>query len=103
MGAGGFSIAAPRSFHNDLLILRSTRPIARGDAVRLLELLSELVEVHVVEYREAHVVHNEIAQQLTQSGSTTAGPNRDGRTIWARGIRGEGQLVGCADSGVDCQ
>lgn len=100
---GSFAVAAPASFHNDLLILRAVGPLTRGEAVRLLELLSQLVEVHVIEYREAHVIRNEIAQQLTQSGSATAGPNGDGRPIWARGIRGEGQLVGCADSGVDCE
>lgn len=91
------------SFHNDLLIVRSKKgtTVTVASAAHLLDLLSELVEVHVIEARTELAYRNEIAQQLTQSGGETAGPNGDGRTVWARGLQGEGQIVGCADSGSD--
>jgi len=93
------------SFHNDLLIVRSTRSQPRAltvsEVAHLLELLSQLVEVHVIEQRVEHSDRNEIAQQLVQSGTSTRGGNGDGRSIWAKGLFGDGQIVGCADSGSD--
>jgi subtilisin family serine protease len=89
------------SFSNDLIIMRSTGSVKVTEVVRFLRKLTELVEVSFIEHRRAHKLHNEIASSLTQSGSPTGGPNNEGRPIWAKGIKGENQIVGCADSGND--
>src|SRR5205823_1057767 len=73
-------------------------------AARMLELLSELVEVFAIERRSAHYLKNNFAQQLTQKGEVTTqtlSTQPDARPIWQKGLRGEGQIVACADSGND--
>jgi hypothetical protein len=106
-------VRALPSFSNNLLMLlplstttSSSTPSKDVPAVevrRILQELSALVEVAFLELRLAHTLHNQYAQFLTQSGNPTptGGPQNDGRPIWARGLRGEGQIVGCADSGCD--
>ena len=98
---GAFKISALPSYHNNLLHLYSLRALKTSEVSTLVESLSEVVEIHVIERRLEPVLRNAIAQQLTQSGSTTAGAKGDGRTVWAQGLHGEGQIVGCADSGCD--
>jgi len=51
--------------------------------------------VRGVDIRHKHKTLNEIAQWITQSGS----PNR--RPIWDKSIRGQGELIACADTGLD--
>lgn len=65
------------------------------EARRLLAGLVESERVFSVERRLKHGAHNKYATWLAQSGI------KEKRTVWAHGIRGEGQIVGCADSGLD--
>jgi hypothetical protein len=51
--------------------------------------------VFSVERRLKHGARNKYATWLAQSGI------KEKRSVWAHGIRGEGQIVGCADSGLD--
>jgi subtilisin family serine protease len=65
------------------------------EARRLLAALVESERVFSVERRLKHGARNKYATWLTQSGI------KEKRSVWAHGIRGEGQIVGCADSGLD--
>lgn len=66
-----------------------------GRARRLVEAIASVDSVLYVEQRIKHATRNKYASWLTQSG------NKNERSIWARGIRGEGEIIGCADSGLD--
>lgn len=65
------------------------------EARRLLAALVESERVFAVERRLRYGAKNKYATWLAQSGV------KDKRTMWEHGIRGEGQVVGCADSGLD--
>lgn len=70
-----------------------------------LELLASQPSVHWLHPKPKSQLHNWRASGIIQSGQ--APPKEDGREdpdihpIWSAGIRGEDQIVGCGDSGID--
>jgi subtilisin family serine protease len=65
------------------------------EARRLLAALVESERVASVERQLQYAHKNKYATWLTQSGV------KNKRSVWDKGIRGEGQVVGVADSGLD--
>jgi hypothetical protein len=60
-----------------------------------LQWLTQQEEVHAVDLVTRYGKRNQEAQWIVQSGDV------DARTVWARGIRGQGQMVGVSDTGFD--
>jgi len=85
---------------NNLLRLKYTEPLPAAQVKRIVDVLTQVVEVRVVELWQSFQLYNEAAQALIQSG-TTSSSSSDARPIWSHGLRGSGQMVGSADSGLD--
>ena len=71
----------------------------------LLAWLSEQSAVHWLQPKTRMTIHNWRASGIIQSGiaptEESAAIDDAIHPIWAAGIQGEGQIVGCGDSGVD--
>ena len=71
----------------------------------LLDFLSEQGAVHWLQPKTRMQMHNWRASGIIQSGiapsEESAAIDHTIHPIWAAGIQGEGQTVGCGDSGVD--
>jgi len=66
-----------------------------GSLNATVQWLTQQEEVHAVGLVTRYEKRNQEAQWIVQSG------DMDARTVWAQGIRGQGQLVGVSDTGFD--
>jgi hypothetical protein len=65
------------------------------DAEAALALLQSQPEVHWIERAPHHITHNKYARGIVQTASASRTPLQDA------GVTGAGQVVGCADTGLD--
>lgn len=64
---------------------------------KVLGILSANPNVYAIQESTGARLLNETARRIVQSGTVSSG----GETIWARGIRGEGQIIAIMDTGAD--
>ncbi|MEO0216466.1 MAG: S8 family serine peptidase, partial [candidate division WOR-3 bacterium] len=60
-----------------------------------LDALANIKGIHWIEERDEIRLHNNLTTRTVQAGSTTADT-----TIWAKGIKGQNQILGTTDSGI---
>jgi len=83
--------------HPNRLLVSSEDVWQPSDLERLCDLLAQQPESHSIERSLKQKLGNMYAQWLTQGGISTPGS----RVVWDKGLRGENQIIGCADSGLD--